>query len=141
MPKGHPTADRYPGVEFKDIGLNRIDGFLNRQQLAELLNIGTLALSHYIVKERLFQPDFYTRKGIFFSIDRTEELKSKWQSRHSAFPDSRPVKGIITSFGIMLPRVKPKGEVLERVTRSRPKRRSRDGSWRTKKHYNLEDLF
>jgi hypothetical protein len=140
MPKGHPTAERYPGVEFRDISLNRIDGYLNRGQLAELLDTGTLALNRYILHERLFSPDFYTRKGIFFHIDRIQEIKAKWEDRFQAFPGSGPVRGVITQFGTMLPRVKPRKEVLERVTLSRPKRRSRDSSWRTRKHYNLKDL-
>lgn len=140
MGKGHPTADRYPGVEFKDIPSNRIDGYLNRGQLAKLLDTMPATLWKYIVNERLFSPDFYTRKAIFFREDRIQELKSKWENRLTAWPDSIPVKGVITQFGMMVPRTKPRKEVLERLIQSRPKRRSRDSSWRTRAHYNLKDL-
>jgi hypothetical protein len=140
MPKGHPTADRYPGVEFRDISLNRIEGYINRGQLANVLGCTVETLNRHIVHERLFNPDFYTRKAIFFHIDRIQELKAKWENRNQAFPVSGPVKGVITQFGMMLPRVRPKKEVLERLTLSRPKRRSRDSSWRTRKRYNLKDL-
>lgn len=140
MPKGHPTADRYPGVEFKDIPSNRIAGFLNQAQLAVVLGCHILLLGKYIVHERLFRPDFYTRKAIFFREDRIQELKSKWENRLTAWPDSIPVKGVITQFGMMAPRTKPRKEVLERLIQSRPKRRSRDSSWRTRAHYNLKDL-
>ena len=140
MPAGHPNAKRYPGVEFCDIKANRIPNYLNRGQLAEILSTTPGTLNRYILREELFQPDFYNKKGIFFRIDRLEELKSKWEDRHSAFPASGPVRGVITPFGMMLPRVRPKKEVLERLIQSRPKRRSRDSSWRTRKRYNLKDL-
>lgn len=140
MPGGHPNAKRYPGVEFCDIPLNQIEGYLNRTELAKALNVAGDTLNKYILHERLFMPDFYTKKGIFFRIERIMELKEKWENRLSAFPVSGPVKGVITQFGMMLPRIKPRKEVLERLIQSRPKRRSRDFSWKTRKRYNLKDL-
>lgn len=140
MPQGHPTPARYPGVEFCEIKANRISGFLNRGQLAELLGTSPGTLNQYILRDRLFMPDFFNKKGIFFNETRIQELKDKWENRLSAFPDSVPVRGVITQFGMMLPRVKPRKEVLERLTSLRPKRASRNSSWRTRKRYNLKDL-
>jgi len=141
MRGGHPTAARYPDVEFRDIPGNTISGYLNGAQLAEELGCVRFTITKFILRERLFLPDFYTKKGIFFKVDRIPELKEKWQNRHSAFPVSGPVKGVITRFGMMLPRVSPRKEVLERLMLKVPKRRSRDSSWRTRPHYNLKDLM
>ena len=141
MVAGHPNATRYPEVEFRDIPGNTISGYLNKAQLSKELGCEPNTVRKFILRERLFLPDFYTKKGIFFKVDRIPELKDKWQNRLSAFPVSGPVKGVITRFGMMLPRVSPRKEVLERLMLKVPKRRSRDSSWRTRPHYNLKDLM
>lgn len=129
----------YPGVEFKEKPGNNHAGFLNVGQLAAHLGFNRNTLSKHLLAG-LFLPDFITSKGIFFNEDRLQEIKAKWDERLTVYPGSEPVRGIITPFGMMLPRVRPKREVLERLTLTKPKRRSRDSSWRTRKRYDLQDL-
>lgn len=136
---GQPSSDRYPHVEFKDIRGRKIPGFLSIRELAAILGCNGLTLTKY-VRQDLIRPDFYNRAAVFFDIARLEEIKKTWQNRSMASPVSAPAKGVITRFGMMLPRAKPDADLLRRLTLSRPKRPSRDSSWKTRRRYNLKDL-
>lgn len=140
MGSGHPTAALYPRVEKSEIRRKKIAGFLNITRLAVVLGTDRNSVAKWIGRGVL-DPDFRTNDSVFFAEDRLPEIKAKWADRHSSSPVSVLSKGVITQFGLMLPRVRPKREVLERLSRARPKRRLRDSSFRTRKHYNLSDVF
>lgn len=130
---------RYPDVEFSEIASHTFPGYLNCKQMAARLDAN---LGHFNkwVKDGSFQPDLYNAISVFFSEKRAAEIEAKWPDRLTLSPASAPVMGVITPFGMMRPRVFPKREVLARLIQSRPKRASRDGSWKTRKRYNLADL-
>ena len=137
-------AKLYPDVEFRE---TRRPGFLNLKQLAAALGTTSSLLGAW-VRKRLFRPDFYTARSVFFAEARLEEIKSKWANRRQkrqrkvkTSPEFVPVKGVITPFGVMLPRARPDAALLERLTLSREKRPSRDSSWKTRRRYNLKDLM
>jgi hypothetical protein len=139
MAIGKPTSERYPGVEFREVRGRWQSGYLNIAGLAEVLGCSTMTLTKF-VRAGAIKPDFFNRTAIFFSIGRLEEIISLWQNKETLSRDSAPVRGVITRFGMMLPCAKPNAEVLKRLILSRPKRPSRDSSWRTRRRYNLKDL-
>lgn len=140
----------YGDIEFREPGRWIEPGFLNFRQIAAALGVSHTAVQ-VNTKKGLFKPDFYSSRGVFFAEGRLEEIKLKWTSRQRKkvvrtkkpkppSPAWVPEKGVITQFGMMLPRVRPDEKVLERLMASRPKRPSRDSSWRTRRRYNLKDL-
>lgn len=130
----------YPLVEKSEIRHKRIPGFLNIAQLAVALGTGRNDVSKW-ARRGVLNPDLRNNEAVFFAEDRLQELREKWADRRSSSPVSVLSKGVITQFGVMLPRVRPKNEVLEQLNRQRHKRPSRDSSWLTRPNYNLSDVF
>lgn len=129
----------FPGVEKREIRSYRISGYLNKPQMRAVLGTALVTFDQFLATG-LIKPDFYTDNGVFFDEARLEEIKKQWADRLTSSRVSGPVKGVITPFGIMLPQERPNAKLLERLTRSRPKRASRDSSFKTRKRYNLKDL-
>lgn len=135
-----PAVNPLPyDVEIRDIPGHKIAQHLNVGQLADALGTSSHTLMKYVTAG-VIRPDFRNKAANFFAEARLEEIKTLWRNRSKASLDSAPVKGVITPFGMMIPRARPDAALLERLIRTRPRRPSRDSSWRTRSRYNLKDL-
>lgn len=127
-------------LEFIDQHRYRHPQFISASELANHLGVSTTALSNSM-KNDIMVPDRMNAVGVYqFRRDRLQELEERWKNRLHAYPAWAPVRGVITQYGMMLPRVVPRGEVFTREILSQPGKPMRDLFRPKPTFYNLSDL-
>lgn len=114
--------------------------FLSAQALARHLQTHQMTLLKAI-RDEIIIPDRMNADGAYqFRRDRLPEFEQLWKRRLELYPAWASVKAVITPYGMMLPRVAPRGEVFAPEMLQKPERPLHVFFSKKTAFYNLSDL-